>query len=70
MDRLKTWRVRRPLTQQELGLKSGVSPATISAIEEGVHLPRISTIRKLAKALGAEPTEVEEFTNAVKALGG
>lgn len=54
--RLRTARQRRFLTQEELAKASGVQVVTISRIENDRQesQPRLSTIRKLAKALGIE----------------
>jgi transcriptional regulator with XRE-family HTH domain len=56
--RLREVRERKLLTQQELADRSGLTQTTISAIEVGKHEPRISTIRRLAAALGVEPEEL------------
>jgi transcriptional regulator with XRE-family HTH domain len=58
-ERLKAIRDRRLLTQDELAEKSGVHYTTISKIENG-GTARQSTVRKLAKALEVEPTELFE----------
>lgn len=50
-ERLRTARLRRVLTQQELQARSGILEVTISRIENGHHQPRASTVRKLAVAL-------------------
>ncbi len=42
----------------DLSAESGVHRNTISRIENGNAEARTSTIRKLAKALGVEPTEL------------
>jgi transcriptional regulator with XRE-family HTH domain len=55
---LRAARERALLTQEELGSQAGVQPLTISRIETDKVDPRYSTIRKLAKALGVEPTEL------------
>jgi transcriptional regulator with XRE-family HTH domain len=55
---LRAARERALLTQGELGTRAGVQPLTISRIETDKVEPRYSTIRKLAKALGVEPTEL------------
>jgi transcriptional regulator with XRE-family HTH domain len=51
MIRLKEWRERRFLTQQQLADESGVAPATIVRIEQGQVVPNFGTLRKLAAAL-------------------
>lgn len=48
--KLKDWRQRRLLTQEDLAKKSGVGTATIARIEAGQGA-RLSTLRKLAEAL-------------------
>ena len=65
--RLREVRERLFVTQKELAQRSGVTESSISRIESGVYKPRISTIRKLAAALGVEPRELvveEEETGA------
>jgi transcriptional regulator with XRE-family HTH domain len=55
---LRATRERALLTQVELGARAGVQPLTISRIETNKVEPRYSTIRKLAKALSVDPTEL------------
>ena len=55
---LRAARERALLTQEELAAKAEVQPLTISRIETNKVEPRYSTIRKLAKALGLDPTEL------------
>ena len=57
-DRLREVRTRRLLTQEELAEKSGVSPSTVANIERDHREPHFRTIRKLAKALDVDPTEL------------
>jgi transcriptional regulator with XRE-family HTH domain len=55
--KLGALRRKRVLTLRELGEMAGVSKDTISRIErEGTAYP--ATIRKLAKALGVDPSEL------------
>jgi transcriptional regulator with XRE-family HTH domain len=56
--RLKEWRLRKALTQQELADKAGTTKANISRIEAGDQLPRPATVRKLATALGITTEEL------------
>ncbi len=57
MDKLKALRKKQVLALRELGEKADVSKDTISRIERtGRAYP--STIRKLAGALGVDPSEL------------
>ena len=56
--RLKELRERNLLTQAELGATAGVSRDQVSRIERDEVDPRFSTIRKLARALDVDPTEL------------
>jgi transcriptional regulator with XRE-family HTH domain len=55
---LRAARERALLTQEELAVRADVQPLTISRIETEKVEPRYSTIRKLARALGVDPTEL------------
>ena len=55
--RLREWRQRRLLTQEELAEKAGVGVTTIVRIEAG-QSARISTLRKLAAALDVTPEQL------------
>jgi transcriptional regulator with XRE-family HTH domain len=57
-DRLKTLRIRRALTQQELAEKAGISKTALNRIELNKAEPHMSTLRKLANALDVDPTEL------------
>jgi transcriptional regulator with XRE-family HTH domain len=52
-------RERRMWTQARLAGEAGVSPTTVSGIENGrIGRPHFGTLRKLARALGVEPEEL------------
>jgi transcriptional regulator with XRE-family HTH domain len=55
-EKLKEARTKRLLTQEELAEKASVSAATVVNIERNNQEPHFRTIRKLANALGVEPT--------------
>jgi len=55
--RLREWRQRRLLSQEELADKADVGTATIARIEAGQGA-RLSTLRKLADALEITPDEL------------
>jgi transcriptional regulator with XRE-family HTH domain len=58
-ERLKEERRRAALTQGELAEKAGVGVNTIVRIETGeIKEPRVSTLRKLARALGLEARDL------------
>jgi transcriptional regulator with XRE-family HTH domain len=52
--RLKAIRERRGLTQEQLAEKSGVSRTYLARLETGRQDPTLSTLEKLAKALGVK----------------
>jgi transcriptional regulator with XRE-family HTH domain len=58
-EKLRDARRRAAFTQGELADKSGVGITTITRIESGhITEPRVSTLRKLAAALGIEPRDL------------
>jgi transcriptional regulator with XRE-family HTH domain len=57
-QRLRELRVERALTLRALGERSGVAYDTINKLELGQRPARLSTIRKLADALGVEPRKI------------
>ena len=61
--RLKLREVRERLfvTQAELAERTGLTVSTVSRLENGLQRPRISTVRKLADALGVEPETLVEW---------
>lgn len=59
---LRAIRLGRLMTQADLAGASGLTKATISRLETGATKARISTVRKLAKALNVDPGEL--LTNA------
>ncbi len=56
---LAALRERRMWTQVRLAEEAGISPTTVSGIENGrISRPHFGTLRKLAGALGVEPEEL------------
>lgn len=55
---LRRVRVAAGLTQEQLGLEAGVQRNFISLIETEQNQPTISTIAKLARALGMKASEL------------
>jgi transcriptional regulator with XRE-family HTH domain len=58
--RLKTLRERRGMTQEQLAKKSGVGRSHLARLETGRQDPTLSTLEKLAKALGVKPGRLFE----------
>ena len=52
--RLKALRERLGLTQEQLSEKSGVGRSHLARLETGKQDPTLSTLEKLAKALGVK----------------
>ncbi len=59
-DKLKRERIAQTLTQEQLAERAGISPAALVRIERNQSDPHVSTIRKLANALGVEPRDLME----------
>ena len=55
---VKQQRVRAFMTQEQLAKAAGISPRQLVRIERNEVEPRFSTILKLGKALGVEPSEL------------
>ena len=51
-------RERRGLSQEELGFEAELDRTYVSGIERGVRNPTLTTIWKLAEALGATPSRL------------
>ncbi len=60
VSNLAMYRRRRTLTQEELATLSGVSRATIAALEMGHRGAHLSTIEKLARVLKVKSQELIE----------
>ncbi len=58
--KLNQLRTREALTQRDLSERTGLTIAAISRIERNQVEPRLSTVRKLANALGVHPSELIE----------
>ena len=58
MTELRALRQGRFLTQGELAERSGLTVATISRLENGRRRPHLSTVRRLAEALGVRPEKL------------
>ena len=54
MQAVRDIRLKRGLSQADLGRRAGITEYTISEIEAGKRTPRPSTLRKLAKGLDVD----------------
>lgn len=54
LPNLRSLRLRRLLTQDELASATGLTKASISRLENGVTKARISTVRRLLHALDVD----------------
>jgi transcriptional regulator with XRE-family HTH domain len=55
---LRRLRKEREMTQEEVGHRSGVHPTEVSRIEAGKRDPQVSTVERLAKALGVSASDL------------
>ena len=59
-ENLKRLRTRAALTQAELAERAGLTTAAVARVERDEADPRMTSVRKLARALGVEPSELVE----------
>jgi len=57
-QKIRWLREEQLLTRGELARKAGLTLTSVTNAEEGRHTVRLSTIRKLAKALDVDPSEL------------
>ncbi|MBI4436501.1 MAG: helix-turn-helix transcriptional regulator [Candidatus Omnitrophica bacterium] len=55
---LTPWRLSKGLTQKELAERTGLTQAQVSYLENGLHLPTLKTLDKLAQALHVAVSEL------------
>jgi transcriptional regulator with XRE-family HTH domain len=58
--KVQTLRDKRGMTQEALAKKSGISRGYLARVETGRHEPTLTTLRKLARALGVPVTRLLE----------
>ncbi len=58
--RIRRLRDERQLTQEQLAHKAKISLGYLARLETGRHDPKLSTLRKIATALGVPVTELLE----------
>jgi transcriptional regulator with XRE-family HTH domain len=59
-EKLRMLREKRFLSHRDLAKRAGVSPTTILNLEAGRVEAQRRTVRKLAEALGVDPTDLVE----------
>ncbi len=59
VTRMKAERLRRQWTQTDLAYHSRMSPSDVSRIENGLLIPYPGYAKRLAKALGLSPEELQ-----------
>lgn len=57
-DRVRTARLERGLSQEQLAFDAGLHRTAISFIERAERSSKLETIEKLARALGVQPAEL------------
>ncbi len=57
-DNLRRLREQRALRQEDLAALAGVGKNTVNRIEKNRTEPHMTTVRKLAEALGVDPVEL------------
>ena len=62
-DNLRRIRTLNALTQEQLARRAGVQTATVARIERDEREPHMTTVRKLADALGVQPRELIQRGN-------
>jgi transcriptional regulator with XRE-family HTH domain len=55
---IKRLRKKRKMTQQQLAVAAGLTLGYLGRLEIGMHDPRLSTLKKLARALGVPVAEL------------
>lgn len=67
---LRTWRLEKLLSLDDLAALAGVSNKTLVQLEHGRQAPRLRTMRSISAALDVEARDVEEFAAALDELQG
>jgi transcriptional regulator with XRE-family HTH domain len=55
---LKSMRIKRKMSQEELAFRSDLDRTYISMLERGIHQPTLSTLFALSRALNMKPSEM------------
>jgi transcriptional regulator with XRE-family HTH domain len=68
-EQLRAWRAARKLSQVALAEKAGVVPVLVAKLELGQTDPRLSSLRKLALALGVTVGGLVDDSPAKRRMG-
>ncbi len=60
-SKLKQYRLANGLTQAELAARAGINTNAYAKIERGERTAVVSTLKKLAKALGVKSSDILPF---------
>jgi transcriptional regulator with XRE-family HTH domain len=55
---LKSLRIKRSFSQEELAFRSNLDRTYISMLERGIHLPTLTSLFALAQALDMKPSDM------------
>lgn len=69
-DKLVYHRDLAMLTQEELAERARLTKSTISRLESGYHRARYTTVKKLAQALGCDPSDLLQPVGGLPGGGG
>ena len=61
--RIRTLRASRKMSQEELALAAGLTPAYLGRVERGEKCPSIETIYKISLGLNIPMTEIIDISN-------
>lgn len=67
-EEIKRLRIKRGLTQKQLGEMCGMADSAIRKYESGKVKPKIEAIKKLASALQVDPYSLADFDAATEML--
>lgn len=69
-NRLKEYRAKISVNQQELGTLVGASRQTISLIERGDYSPSVTLALKIAKVFGVPVEDIFDYVEDDEDMGG
>lgn len=67
-ENIRTIRLQKDMTQKQVADICGMADSAIRKYESGQIVPKISTIQRIARALGVDPYSLYSFDQATEAL--